>query len=142
MKRLILGFALLPALVFCSVATAQDLDKLPKAGDQAVAGDQVTQTEDMWFYLQELRRYDDPQVMVRRKAEQKAAQRRARLAAMRWYGWMQGRPIANPVPSMGYYSPMWGGNGPDPYLWIGNSYVRTTVRIDTARAEESKTVSR
>ena len=142
MKRLILVFAILPAMLACCRVEAQDLDKLPKPGDQepvAMASDQVDQTESMWFYLQELRRHDDPQVTIRRKAELKANQRRQRLAAMKWFGWMQGRPTANPTPGMGYYSPMWSGNGGDPNLWIGNAYVTTTVRVT---AEERSRLQR
>ncbi len=134
MKRLILGFTILPAMLICSVVAAQDLDKLPKAGDQIVVDNQTTQTEDMWFYLQELRRYDDPQTAIRRKAELKGNQRRSRLAAMKWFGWSQSRPSANPTPIMGYYSPMWAGNGSDPNLWIGNSYVTTAIRVEAAEA--------
>ncbi len=130
MKRLILGFAILPAMLVCSVVTAQDVDKVKKPIGQLVVGDQAVQSEDMWFYLQELRRYDDPQQTIRRKAELKAQQRRQRLAAMKWYGWSQSRPIANPTPVMGYYSPMWAGNGSDPYLWVGNAYVTTAVRVE------------
>jgi hypothetical protein len=137
---LIIGLALLPALLACSFAKAQDLDKLQQAGEQPQATDEITQTEQMWFYLQELRRYDDPQVMIRRKAEKKARQRRQRLAAMKWYGYSPSRPMANPVPIMGYHSPMWSGNGGDPYLWVGNAYVQTTVRVETA--EVSETTSR
>ncbi len=132
MKRIILGFAILPAILACSVVAAQDLGKLQKPN--AAAGDQVAQTEDMWFYLQELRRYDDPMMAVRRKAELKGKQRRQRLAAMKWFGYSQSRPTANPTPIMGYYSPMWSGNGSDPYLWIGNAYVTTAVRVERAEA--------
>ena len=140
MKRLILGFAILPVMLICSVVAAQDLDKLQKPGDEVGLDDQVAQTEDMWFYLQELRRYDDPQMAIRRKAELKGQQRRQRLAAMKWFGWSQSRPTANPTPIMGYYSPMWVGNGSDPNLWIGNAYVTTAVRVETA--EKSTTIKR
>ena len=133
MKRIMLGVTILPAMLVCSVLAAQDLDKLGKrAANQEAGAGNVTQTEDMWFYLQELRRYDDPQAVVRRKAERKGDQRRQRLAAMKWYGYSQGRPSANPTPSMGVYSPTWVGNGADPYQWIGNAYVTTVLRVETA----------
>ena len=140
MKRLTLGLAIVPAMLLGSVVVAQDLDKLQKPGAQLVPDDQVAQTEDMWFYLQELQRYDDPQMAIRRKAEKKAAQRRQRLAAMKWYGYSQSRPTANPTPIMGIYSPMWSGNGSDPYLWIGNAYVTTAVRVEAAPAGQSKVI--
>jgi len=82
----------------------------------------------MWFYLQELRRYENPQVAVRRKAEKKGEQRRHRLAAMKWYGYSQSRPTANSTPWTGVYSPNWVGNGADPYQWVGNVYISTTLR--------------
>ncbi len=133
MKRFILGFAFLPAMLLCSVLAAQDVDKMNQpAGNQQAGLNNMAQTEDMWFYMQELRRYDDPQVVIRRKAERKADQRRHRLAAMKWYGYSQSRPSANPTPSMGVYSPMWVGNGADPYQWIGNAYVTTVLRVETA----------
>ena len=135
MRRIILGMAILPAILLCSAVAGQDLDRLQRPADQSLTSDQVAQTEDMWFYLQELRRYDDPQVIIRRKARKKADQRRQRLAAMKWYGYSQGRPPANPTPSMGYYSPMWAGNGYDPFVWIGNAYVPTAVRVDGSDAE-------
>ncbi len=135
MKRFIFGCFILPAMLICSVLAAQDVDRLTKQADPQAAANDIAQTEDMWFYLQELRRYDDPQVMIRRKAERKGEQRRQRLAAMKWYGYSPSRPTANPIPSMGVSSPMWIGNGADPYQWIGNAYVTTAVRIETAAVE-------
>ena len=131
MRRLVLTFAFLPALFVSSVLTAQDLGKVSTPVGQDSTFNQVAQTEDMWFYLQELRRYDDPQVALRRKAEEKARQRRQRLAAMKWFGWSQSRPTASPTPTMGVYSPSWVGNGADPYHWIGNAYLTTAIRVDT-----------
>ena len=133
MKQLVLGFVIVPAMLVCSVVAAQDVDKLQEPGKQISPLEaDVAQTEDMWFYLQELRRYDDPQMAIRRKAELKGRQRRQRLAAMKWFGYSPSRPMANPIPSMGYASPMWAGNGSDPYLWIGNAYVTTALRVETA----------
>src|SRR6476620_7493837 len=47
---------------------------------------QVQATPEMWFYQQELARYNQPnaKTLVRIDAEQKAGQRRARIAAMQW----------------------------------------------------------
>jgi len=140
MKQLMLGLAIVPAMCLGSIVMAQDLDKLQKPGAQLVPDDQVAQTEDMWFYLQALQRYDDPQIAIRRKAEKKAEQRRERLAAMKWFGYCPGRPSANPTPSMGVYSPMWAGSGSDPYLWFGNAYMGTTVRVEAVAKTESKTL--
>ena len=131
MRRSVLTLTILPAMLLSSVLVAQDLDKFSRPVGQSPAVDQVAQTEDMWFYLQELRRYDDPQVVIRRKAEQKADQRRQRLAAMKWFGWSQSRPTASSTPWMGVYSPSWVGNGADPYHWVGNAYLTTAIRVDT-----------
>ena len=74
-------------------------------------------TPELWVYSQEQRRHDDPALAVRRKAELKADQRLARLAAQKWYGLSNSRPEANPIPFMGQYSPSWVGNGWNRYDW-------------------------
>lgn len=60
-------------------------------------------TPEMWFYLQALKRYDDPQNARRRRAEQVAAERRARIAAQKWFGISKSRPQANPSPIIYQY---------------------------------------
>ena len=74
-------------------------------------------TPELWVYAQEQRRHDDPALSVRRKAELKADQRLARLAAQKWYGYSNSRPEASPIPFMGQYSPAWVGNGWNRYDW-------------------------
>ena len=64
----------------------------------------LTPTAQMWFYEQERRRWDDPKQAVRRKAEFKAAQRRQRIEARRWYGYSNMRPQANVTPMAGHAS--------------------------------------
>ncbi|MHB8973533.1 MAG: hypothetical protein ACYC3X_26915 [Pirellulaceae bacterium] len=130
MKRLVLTSAFIPAMLIGSILNAQDLDRINRFKSQQPSMDQVAQTEDMWFYMQELRRYDDPQVAIRAKAAKKADQRRQRLAAMKWFGWSQGRPNASSTPWTGVFSPSWVGNGADPYEWIGYGYTTTAVRVD------------
>lgn len=61
-------------------------------------------TPEMWFYLQEMRRYDDPSLARRRRAELTAAARRARLFSQQWYGISNSRPSVNAVPMMYRYS--------------------------------------
>jgi len=131
MRRLVLSFTFVPALLIGAVLAAQDPGRFSTPVGQDPTSDQVAQTEDMWFYLQELRRYDDPQAVIRRKAERKGEQRRQRLAAMKWYGWSQSRPTASSTPWTGVYSPSWVGNGADPYQWVGNAYVTSAIRVDT-----------
>jgi hypothetical protein len=91
---------------------------------------QISMTPEIWIYLQELKRYDDPQQAVRRKAEQRAADRQARLAAMRWYGFSNARPQASACPWMGTYSPVWSGNSWDPYQYLGIGWPGTALRIE------------
>lgn len=76
-------------------------------------------TPEMWFYMQEYRRYMSPKEAVRRKAEIRAQQRQNRLAAQRWFGVSNLRPTASPLPQYGTYSPIWVGNAYNPYFWTG-----------------------
>jgi hypothetical protein len=132
MKRLLFAVMVVPAVLFAVSARAQEPDRLMRPLGQGPVTEQVAQTEDMWFYLQELRRHDDPQVAIRKKAEKKGEQRRSRLAAMKWFGWSQSRPTASPTPWNGVYAPHWAGNGIDPSMWIGSGYVTTAVRVDSS----------
>jgi len=75
-------------------------------------------TPELWVYSQEMRRHDDPALAVRRKAEIQADQRLARLAAMKWYGLSNSRPVANPTPFTGPYSPAWIGNGYERFDYV------------------------
>ena len=114
-------------LALVGVAFAQppvDEQQNPPAGNGVMA----PQTPALWLYQQEIQRHDDPQQAVRRKAELKAAQRRDRLAARKWYGYSNIRPTASPTPFTGSYSPSWVGNGYNPYEWIGG-YPTTTVYL-------------
>ena len=129
MKRLLLviaGCVALAAALECSPATAQD-----SAGDNhALSAATPTMTPEMWYYMQEMQRHDDPAQAVRRNAEFHAAQRRARLAATKWFGLSNSRPQASVTPFMGTYSPTWAGNGGNPYWWVGTSYGPTAIHID------------
>ncbi len=131
MRRLVLCSTFLLALSLSPIVTAQDGSTILNPVSMDVGVSPIAQTESMWFYLQELRRYDDPRVAIRRNAEQKSAQRRHRLAAQKWFGWSQSRPTASPTPWTGVYSPSWVGNGADPFYWVGNGYVATAVRVNT-----------
>ena len=85
---------------------------------------------EMYLYLQELRRHDDPKQAIRRKAEARTAERDARLAAMKWYGMSNARPQANPVPFMGTYSPTWVGSRSERYDWYGLGWPSVSLRVD------------
>jgi hypothetical protein len=78
---------------------------------------QGTVTPEMWLYEQERNRYEDPHSAVRRKAEQRAAQRADRLAAMKWYGQSNSRPLVAPTPFCDTYGAGWVSNTSNPYQW-------------------------
>jgi hypothetical protein len=78
-----------------------------------------TVTPEMWFYLQEYQRHKNPKEALRRKAEARSQQRQNRLAAQRWFGISNLRPMANPVPYYATYSPTWVGSSWNPYAWSG-----------------------
>jgi 4'-phosphopantetheinyl transferase EntD len=124
MKRTLL--ALVIALACGSIASAQN-----HAGQQPATPELTPAviTPEMWYYSQEQRRYDDPQQAVRRKAEFVSQQRAARIAAMKWYGMSNSRPVAHTTPSMGVYSPAWTGNGGDRFDWIGLGGARSAGYI-------------
>jgi len=123
----------------CSAIRAQEPD--PEQADIAsVSADaisnMVTPTPEMWLYLHQQQREDDPKMIVRRKAQFKAAARRNRIAALKWFGYSNQRPRANPTPFMATYSPAWSGNYYTPYWWIGSGtpYVAVHVhRYETTR---------
>lgn len=99
-------------------AAAQDPVSLDRpVTDARLADVTPSMSNDLWLYLHEQRRADDPKQAIRRKAELKAEQRRQRLAAMKWYGLSNSRPTATTMPFMGTYSPTWMGNSGLPYGW-------------------------
>ena len=81
-------------------------------------------TPELWLYSQELRRHDDPAQAVRRRAEQRAAERGQRLAALKWFGLSNARPQVSPVPT-------WVGNGANRYDWVGVEHQSSAVRIES-----------
>ena len=153
MKRL-LAFSFLASLVLSTSAFAQEETEVREPAPVDVAGEsrdaqpearplaresaaeklpelnpsQVT--PELYLYMQELRRHDDPKQAVRRKAEARAAARDARIAAMKWYGMSNSRPQVNPVPFMGTYSPTWVGNGRDRNDWYGIGWPTVTLRVE------------
>jgi hypothetical protein len=80
---------------------------------------ETSPTPEMWFYEQQRRQAEDPKAIVRANAQQKAAERRARLAAMDWFGFSNSRPNVSPDPIHGTFAPAWAGNSYDPSRWIG-----------------------
>jgi hypothetical protein len=64
----------------------------------------VPPTVEMWLYSQELKRYEDPQTAVRRKAEIQAQQRQQRIAARKAFGISKQRPSVYHTPFRSYFT--------------------------------------
>lgn len=93
---------------------------------------QSQMTPEMYLYLHELKRNEDPKQAVRRKAELKTAQRMQRLAAQKWFGVSNARPMASAQPFMDLYSPRWVGNGYNAMDWRGiDNNSANVLRIET-----------
>lgn len=121
--------ALVVLIGFANEANAQNVNnaKQREAATESSAAmpSGAAMTPEMWLYMQEQERYQDPKEAVRRKAELRTAQRQRRLESQRWFGFMNLRPPANPVPFYGSYSHTWVGSGRNVYNWhgIGHPYV-------------------
>ncbi|WP_254510808.1 hypothetical protein [Anatilimnocola floriformis] len=129
MKKVVVSVCLL-TLICVSAAHGQDpipfvAQAIPSPSDApstppSIPGVSPSQmTPQMYLYLHEQKRQDDPQQAVRRKAELKTAQRNQRLAAQKWFGVSNSRPMASAQPFMDLYSPRWTGNGYNSFDWQG-----------------------
>ena len=109
---------LLPAsLMFAAALAAQSPAQQPNNAARENAAAEAPLSPEMWFYKQQLERYDNPKTAVRRNAEFQHQQRMARLEALKWYGFSNSRPTASPTPFMTMYSPAWQSNWGRPYAW-------------------------
>ena len=118
MKKLVLF-----GLLLCSTPAAYAQDRTPardlrrEEAQEIATPSLTTATPEMWFYEQERTRQENPKYAVRRKAEIRAQQRQQRIAAMKWYGMSNSRPMTNPTPLTGTYSPTWVSAASDPMRW-------------------------
>jgi hypothetical protein len=115
------------------------LAEAPPAADvrfgKTISLGEVTPTPDMWFYEQYVQQYHDPKLAVRRKAEQRSAQRRARIAARRWFGLSNARPLAGTDLVHGDYSPGWSsGSVLYPFRWTGYGAAMVVVQAPRSRS--------
>ncbi|MEZ6113293.1 MAG: hypothetical protein R3C99_20100 [Pirellulaceae bacterium] len=106
MRTLIVGLSLLFTCVACQVHAQQPWGV--DAGGEPLPTEVLPQpTQEMWFYLQEMRRYDD------RSRPCVAMPNSRRLSVVcgsetqKWYGYSASRPVAAAVPYMTSYSPRW-----------------------------------
>lgn len=125
MRILLAGIAAF-GILMGNLAMAQEVTQEERFTEGQEVAERVS--PEMWAYLQELRRQNDPKANARRAAQFKAEQRRLRLASQQWYGYSNLRPIANPMPFMGTYSPSWAGNSYNENLWYP-AYYPATVTI-------------
>jgi hypothetical protein len=133
-------FALSLNLLIVAAASAQKpatekVDRfapLPRES-HVVSSSELTPTPEMWFYEQERRRWEDPQTLVRANAEERAAQRHARIAAMSWYGMSNSRPNVSPDPTDNPFAPHWRSNGYQPAEWVGGAG-HSTIILEASRA--------
>jgi len=140
--RLSVGLLLATSLNYCvlgQVAQGQEAElgqpapiaissQRANVDEQADSAPSMVSPE-IYLYLQEQKRHDDPAQAVRRKAEARSYQRMSRLAALKWYGFSNARPQASTVPMMGVYSPTWVGNGYDRYDWSPSSGPTIVLRV-------------
>lgn len=114
MPRLLfsLAFALvtLPALGLAQQPVSPSHTARPSYSPSVTKSSEVTATPEMWFYEQERLRNEDPNTMARARAEYEANQRQARLAALKWYGMSNSRPMAGTDTNNGVFAPKWTGN--------------------------------
>ncbi len=110
-------------LALLLVASAEAKSPTTQSGNTTGIGispGDVAATPDMWFYEQSLRQYNDPKSVVRQKAEFRTAERMRRMAALRWFGFSNSRPMVGSDPIHGDYGPFWGsGNVYQPSRWSG-----------------------
>ena len=96
---------------------------------------EVTATPEMWFYQQQMNRWDNPKEAIRRKAEFRSAQREARLASRRWFGVSLARPMTSTAVLNGEHAATWTGGSPlHPYQWSGAAPVVIVERMDRSRS--------
>jgi len=104
--------------LLAGVASSQE----PASPSDAIKtqSEDVSMTPEMWFYEQEIRRYEDPNLAVRRKAEYRARQRMQRIAARKWYGYSNLRPRVTPTPWGVNYTPTWVSNSGNTWGWTAH----------------------
>jgi hypothetical protein len=115
------------SICICIPASAQSSSPsdLPPA-DAVDLPSGVEATPEVWMYLHDYKRYQDPKEAVRQKAIARATQRQNRLESQRWYGHSKLRPNAGAMPQTSvFYGQQWGGLPWSPNLWTPYS---TTYR--------------
>lgn len=107
MSILALTFGIL--LAACAPITAQEFGSVTA---------EITE-RDASYYVQPTYR-PNTLAIIHEKAQARAQQRQARLAALNWYGMSNSRPQAASTPFTSRYSPVWEMPGGKPYSWYPN----------------------
>lgn len=118
------------ALAFAATAEAQEPVPLRTVEDPEPTLGDPGMTPDLWWRMKMLKEAKDPQTAVQAKAAARAAARRQRIAARKWYGMSNARPVVNTTPFFGDYSPRWVGHTQYPDRWTGYDYSPVTLRRD------------
>ncbi len=126
------GFALL-LLLTANVAKAEPPKAAAKESSDSLTHhlwqQDLQATPEMWFYLQEKMRREDPQSILRRNAEFRAHQRRQRIAAKKAMGISSSRPSV--------YGTIFGGHYPRTYPYWSDQYARIWFESEAPRQTES-----
>ena len=126
MKRVLVSLAMAMVLSAAS-AQGQDFEPVTLDDPKPAVEKQYTLTPEMYRYLSDLQRYGGPTDVTRQRAMQAAEARKQRLAAMKWYGHSNSRPMAAATPFMGDYSPRWSSNSTNPYEWRDRGQHQTFI---------------
>lgn len=143
MKRLALTFSLVAIIstqTWAQEPAVFESTKVDPPSPAAKAQDRQL-TPEMYRYLSDLQRYGGPTDLTRQRAQLKAQQRQERMAAMKWYGMSNSRPIASPTPFMGTYSPGWSSNTANPFQWRDLRHFQQ-VHIEETASQPSDNVRR
>jgi hypothetical protein len=111
-KSTIGGVSILLAAIALSTASAVQAQQPAAPAQEAPAA----APGETWYYRSSPER-EPTYTVAQLKAQQRGAQRMARLEAQRWYGISVARPTATPMPWSTMYSPAWQMPGGRPFAW-------------------------
>ena len=128
------GSIIFVILASMSLANAQDKAPATEAAEPTFDfPSNVNVTPEMWMYMHEYRRKQDPKVAIRKKAEFRAQQRRNRIEAQKWFGYSKLRPTASAIPHYtNSHGTRWTGLPWSPYQWSGYSSTYQVHQIPSA----------
>jgi hypothetical protein len=101
------------AVLMGTLAASASLGQEPEVAAEPTA---TAPGVDSWYYRSSPER-ETTLTIAQQKAVQRAAQRMARLDAMRWYGFSNSRPTASSIPWTTMYAPAWQTPGGRPFGW-------------------------